>query len=101
MGKATDKLNALRRQRDTMQSNFDKTQRMYGNLKDSAYAALYETENKILLSALDREIRTTEAESLQEKAMELSASMLGNMTKQATRAGKELADAFQKGFNSR
>ena len=94
MGKKMDELNALKDRRDAIADHYQYIMNTFGTYMSPEYAQYNESNQRSTLAYLDREIRIAEAAAFEERAQELAASMLGDMTKQATKAGKELAAAF-------
>lgn len=94
MGKKMDELKALKNKRDIITNSYQNLMNTFGAYMSPEYARFNEINQRTYLACIDKEIRVAEDAALEERAQELAASMLGDMTKQATRAGKELAAAF-------
>lgn len=57
-------------------------------------------ENKHFSESLNRDIRAAEMEALEERAQEIAAQIVKGWSDVGTQAGKQFAQAFQKGLNS-
>ena len=105
MGKAMEKLKRLYEQRES----FEHMQNHQNNLRRSMepanpnmtlveYAAAI--ENKHFAESLNRDIRAAEMEALEERTQEIAAQIVKGWSDAGTQAGKQFAQAFQKGLNS-
>jgi len=64
-------------------------------------AELNKHNRLFVIKCLDKEIQSLEAEAQKEQEQEIIERVMKDATNAATRAGKEIAAAFDRGFNSR
>ncbi|MBR1584728.1 MAG: hypothetical protein IJ662_04235 [Clostridia bacterium] len=94
MGKAMDKLNHLRQERNELMNRNDRLYKQYGYLMDDVGREWNKADYEIKLSVLDRKIQLAETAARQEYERETADALLRDINNEATQAGKEFAQAF-------
>ena len=100
MGKYTDMLYSLREQRNAAQSCFDSMMGLYWSQMDDLYRQLNQQHHAMLMEDYDREIREAERRAQQEQIDEISKGVLANLSKEGSKAAKEIASELQKALKS-
>lgn len=100
MGKYINMLYTLREQRNDAQSCFDSMMGRYGSQMDDMYRQLNEQHHAMLMEDYDREIREVERRAQQEQIDEISKGVLANLSKEGSKAAKDIASELQKALNS-
>ena len=100
MGKYINMLYTLREQRNDAQSCFDSMMGRYGSQMDDMYRQLNEQHHAMLMEDYDREIREAERRAQQEQIDEISKGVLANLSKEGSKAAKDIASELQKALNS-
>ena len=102
MGKAMQKLNELRNEREMRCRMEELTNKLFGSVIDhnSLARQLYELNYTHEMEYLDQQIKLAEKEAFEEQAREVREATLNEISDAGKQAGKQLAQAIQDGFNS-
>ena len=101
MGKKMDELNALKHRRDLLMRTEKRILTFYGAEISGLSAEVNKIHRQAEIERVDRKIKALEAEAQKEQEQEITERVMKDATNAATQAGKEIAAAFEKGFNSR
>lgn len=100
MGKYADQLNHLRQRRHFMQYIYHQQMALFGGQMDDIYRNYNEQTHDHDLQRIDREIAQVERLADQERVDELTASVLANLSKDSSKAAKDIANELQKALQS-
>lgn len=100
MGKHIDNLNRLRELRYTKESNYRNNMAMFSSVMHENNRRLNEQHYAISMGQLDREIRAAEKLAQQEQIDEITQSVLKNLSKEGSKAAKDIAAEMQKALKS-
>lgn len=80
---------------------FERIMNTYGFIMDSFGKSFSESRYKSNLQLLDYEIREAEEAAKEEQEKEVSEALFKEMTDTWSKAGREIAAAFESGLNTR
>ena len=100
MGKYIDHLNYLREQRRMRESHFQSSMAMFSSVMDDNYKRLNEQHHAMNMNYLDRQIREAERLAQQEQIDEITKGVLNNLSKEGSKAAKDIAKEMQKALKS-
>lgn len=72
----------------------------YGSQMDDMYRQLNQQHHAMLMEEYDREIREAERRAQQEQIDEISKGVLTNLSKEGSKAAKDIASELQKALKS-
>ena len=72
----------------------------YGSQMDDMYRQFNQQHHAMLMEDYDREIREAERRAQQEQIDEISQGVLTNLSKEGSKAAKDIASELQKALNS-
>ena len=101
MRQAMNKLKNLREQRAYFMRTRENAARMYPVDRNSLAGALDEISNQIYEDYLNRQIADAEEQAFDERAREMAEQMMKEKSNAGTLAGKQFAQAIQKGLNGK
>ena len=100
MGKYTDQLNCLRKRRYFMENIYHQQMALFGRQMDEIYRNYNEQTHEHDLQRIDREIAQVERLADQERIDEITAGVLSNLSKDGSKAVKDIANELQKALQS-
>lgn len=101
MGKAIENLNNLLEKRENITNQFESLMNRFGFIMDEFGRSWNESRYEMNMKMIDEKIRAAESAALEEREKEVAESLLKEMTDTCSKAGREIAAAFESGLNSR